>query len=132
MANLSVRALSSTAVHISWTRPEMSNGNISFYRVYSNTRLLPESINETIPTFKQIPGSKLSINVTRLEKFTEYTISVSAINLLRGKHLEGPKTGSTQIKTHEDGKDFGLVSINFPVNAAPYSCSAVVPTECQG
>ena len=92
--NVSVKVLTPTEISISWVPPEIPNGNISFYRVYYNS----SSINKKI-----VSRDELSTNVTNLQKFTSYIFSVTAVNLIENKELEGPKSESIQIKTLEDG-----------------------------
>ena len=122
--NVSVEVLTSTEISISWVPPEIPNGNISFYRVYYNS----SSINKKI-----VIRDELSTNITNLQKFTRYIFSVTAVNLIENKELEGPKSESIQIKTLEDGKhvnnDIFVLSLHLlivcvlPAPSAPLDVS---------
>uniref|UniRef100_A0A665TCZ0 DCC netrin 1 receptor n=1 Tax=Echeneis naucrates TaxID=173247 RepID=A0A665TCZ0_ECHNA len=85
---LQAETLSPTSVQVSWEPPSQPNGPILGYRL-----LWTES-----PSGKDVEVSGLSYKMERLNKFTEYTVRVLAINSY------GPGTASetASITTHSD------------------------------
>ena len=85
---------SSTAINVSWNEPEILNGVITDYIVTYFPSDDPES-ETNISTMM----NTLTLQLTGLEKFTNYTISVLAVTVSPGEPSQ-----SVTVRTNEDGK----------------------------
>ncbi|XP_053380573.1 protein sidekick-2-like [Mercenaria mercenaria] len=91
--NVTPVALNSTEIQVTWLPPppETQNGDLSGYRISYWRRTDPES------TAKQVTKREQSVILVGLDIYTEYAISVQAINLAG----EGPKSAVKYEKTLE-------------------------------
>ena len=97
--------ITSRSLQLQWKKPDPSNGNIQFYRVYLWEKLKPSTsstITREIPT----PDDSLSTNVTRLSPSTAYWVSIAAVNVEDGNELVGEQTShkDIKVKTLDEGK----------------------------
>ena len=96
--NFRVLPLTSSRVHASWQLPPADSthgANIGFKLLYR------KSFGAGPVTVKTInDNSSVSIDVTGLEKFTEYEFQLLAFSSVGN----GPKTSLQVVKTNEDGK----------------------------
>ena len=88
-------ASSSTAIDVTWTEPSMPNGVIRRYQVtYTRNDVMdatPETVDET----------STAVQLTGLEKFTNYTIFVQGFTVELGEQSD-----SVTARTDEDGMFF--------------------------
>ena len=100
---MSVNALSSTTINVTWSKPNQPNGNIFQYSIdYSavesdNARKRREEQN-----FIEVAGNTTETIIKGLEIFTSYLVTVTAVNEEAGKKLIG-KSSREVVRTLEDG-----------------------------
>ncbi|KAK6057564.1 fibronectin type III domain protein [Cooperia oncophora] len=123
---LNVTAISSTALHVLWAAPNASEGPVVQYRVRyrvvttenatssgestSYEEIVDDEILATkAPIWHSIlwNASDVVVNVTGLQPFTVYEVTVAAATV----NGFGPESSPLRRRTHEDGENLGLVDI---------------------
>eukprot|EP00118_Oscarella_pearsei_P023283 m.275784 g.275784 ORF g.275784 m.275784 type:complete len:1931 (+) comp40604_c0_seq9:2253-8045(+) len=98
--NLNVTVVNSTSLSAKWESPSEPNGEIRSYRVSYVKANRQE--RDTSTAFKDFNGKSVSGEISGLEKYTKYDLTVRAVNELNGKELIGPPSNSFQAMTAED------------------------------
>lgn len=94
--NVLLSTLSPEAVSVSWSPPSMSNGVVTSYRVtYFPT---VDGGRGSAATVNTSTGLQLSLNVTGLEPFTNYTVVVAAMT-----EFLGSESDPVTVRTAEAG-----------------------------
>lgn len=97
--NLSVMPFSSTVVSVNWQTVENieRNGEIIAYEItYTPQETFGGIIGEEA---MNVSGSELSTNITGLEEFVNYTISIRAYTSIGA----GPESGEVMVRTLPSG-----------------------------
>lgn len=95
--NLSVGYRGPDFVSLSWMAPALDehNGIIRHYLIYAQPIYLPSSSVISHRT----PSSTTSHNITGLQPYTSYQLSVAAVTI-----AAGPSSDSVDVQTTEDSK----------------------------
>ena len=90
--------LNSTAVNVSWSPPQITNGTLRFYRVYYRVDQLEGGSEEKVEV-KALDGvSSQSVVLDMLIEFTNYQIQVSAFTAAG----EGTRSSAVSVTTDPD------------------------------
>lgn len=100
---------SSTSIQVSWVAPNAvdQNGALSEYTVYYQA--VGGCFNDSALKQQKVGGSLNQVNLTGLEEYVEYNITVSASTAVG----EGPVSASIIVRTAEAGKRVSVKKAMF-------------------
>ena len=92
---------SSTAVIVSWTAPSMPNGIITQYEVRYTRNDVENAVTQRMNV-----SSGTATQLSDLERFANYTVSVVAFTIAMGEESE-----AVTVRTNEDGESIRTCGI---------------------